>query len=294
MEKEKKKLSPKAKKIINIVVNVVCGIILIFALILAVNIIKSKRKGYDSYTEFFGKAYLAVASDSMSKNIETGKVGSDNFSKGDLIVIKILNGKSEQSSLKVGDIITFKTNQLTQDTNKWLLNTHRIVAIEENAEGYIFTTKGDNKYSVDPGYVTSNDVVGKYVGKAGGIGNVMLFMGSSTGFFVFVVLPTFIIVAIAAANLVVVILREKKAQKAVAEQAQQEVLADERERIRQELLAEMQNQGQTAERDQSDDKEPADNAAAEQEQPASADSDNQTVSDSEDYKGEDSSDGERK
>ncbi|MDE7084953.1 MAG: hypothetical protein K2O81_06880, partial [Clostridia bacterium] len=120
-----------------------------------------------------------------------------------------------------------------------------IVSIEVNADGTrSYITRGDKYLDNDPGTKTNNDIVGKLVGVKAGGGKIVSFMGSSAGFFVCVVLPTLIIVAIAASNLVFVILREKKSQKAVAEQAQQEVLADERERIRQELLAEMQMQYQ--------------------------------------------------
>ncbi len=239
MEKFKLNLSPKTKKIINIVVDVVCGIILAFALILAISMISSKRKNYGNYTEIFGKAYLAVVSDSMEKNIQTGEVGPGNFSKGDLITVDILKN-SEKNSLQVGDVITFRDKFIVN--GQWKLNTHRIVKIEVNAEGEReYTTRGDNKDMDDMFTKTNEDIVGKLVGRKAGAGKIVSFMSSSAGFFVCVVLPTLIIVAIAAGNLVVVILKEKKVQKATADQAQ----LDERERIRQELLAEMQVQNQT-------------------------------------------------
>lgn len=235
--KEKKKLSPKAKKIINIVVDVVCGIVLIIALFLAICMITSKRKGYGNYTEIFGKAYLAVESDSMAKNIQTGEIGKGNFQRGDLITIDILK-ENEKNSLQVGDVITFRDNTIVN--GRWVLNTHRIIEIQTNADGArTYTTRGDNNSGPDTGVRTNSDIVGKLVGRKAGGGKVVSFMGSSAGFFVFVVLPTLIIVALAAGNLVVVILKEKKTQKVTADQAQQ----DERERIRQELLAEMQQQG---------------------------------------------------
>ena len=65
-----------------------------------------------------------------------------------------------------------------------------------------------------------------------------MFMNSSAGFFVCIVLPSLIVVAYFAVNLILVIRKEKKVQTAEAEQAQLE----ERERLRQELLAEMQGQ----------------------------------------------------
>lgn len=233
MSSEKFKLSPKAKKIINIVVNVVCGIVLVIALFLAINMIISKRKGYGNYTEIFGKAYLAVESNSMSKNIDTDEVGYGNFSKGDLVTIKILDS-GKKNSLKVGDIITYRTKEIVN--GQWRLNTHRIVAIEEVDGVRRYTTRGDANSGNDSGTRTNDDILGEFIGSKKGGGKVISFMGTSTGFFVFVVLPTLIIVVIAATNFVMVVIREKKAQKVAADQAQ----LDERERIRQELLAEMQ------------------------------------------------------
>lgn len=237
---EKKELSPKAKKIINIVVDVVVAIVLAFALLLAICTITSRSKGYDQYTEIFGKAYLAVQSDSMKGEKE------DNFSKGDLIAIKTIKN-DEARKLKVGDVITFRTNLITDD-GRYVLNTHRIIEIYSGVEGDAasYKTKGDNNDSPDSGQVLATEVVGVYNGKAGGIGNVMLWMNSSAGFFVCVVLPTLLVVVYCAVNLVLVILKEKKTQTATAEQEK----LDERERIRRELLAEMQSNGTPASAEQ--------------------------------------------
>ena len=108
---EKKQMSSKTKKIINIVVDVVVAIVLAFALLLAVCTISSKAKGYKQYTEIFGKAYLAVQSDSMEGDKE------DNFSRGDLITIKTVN-INEARKFKEGDIITFKTTDITEHGKK--------------------------------------------------------------------------------------------------------------------------------------------------------------------------------
>lgn len=228
-------MSAKTKKILNIVVDVVVAIVLAFALFLAICTISSKAKGYDQYTAIFGKAYIGVRSDSMKGE------GSDNFSKGDLIAIKLLDAK-DTSDLKEGDIITFEDVGIIE--GKRLLNTHRIKEVVKNDDGSVkhFITHGDNNPEGSDETVGIGEVVGIYTGKAGGIGHVLLFMNSSAGFFTCIVLPTLLIVAYFAVNLVLVIRKEKKAQTAQAEQQQ----ADEREKIRQELLAEMQGQNTSA------------------------------------------------
>lgn len=242
-------MSERTKKILNIVVDVVVGIILVFVLIIAISSITSKAKGYNGYTAFFGKAYVAVASDSMKGD------GEDNFEKGDLISIKLLS-EEEAKNLKVGDIITFETLEIVDDTR--VLNTHRIVEIPENATYYV--THGDNNPESSTEKVFFDEVVGIYEGKASGIGHVFLFMNSTWGFFVCVVVPSLLVVVYFAINLVLVIVKEKKAQTAVAEQAEAQRLADEKERMRREILAEynIPSTSEPEEKPAADDEKPSD------------------------------------
>ena len=224
-------MSPKTKKILNIVVDVVVAVVLVFALFLAVCTISSKAKGYDQYTEVFGKAYLAVRTDSMQGDKE------DNFNPGDLIAIKLVSN-DEAKNLKEEQVITFRTTELLN--GKWTLNSHRIQEVVKNEDGSVryYTTHGDHNPSSAVERVLPSEVVGVYQGTAGGVGRLFLFMNSSAGFFVCIVLPSLIVVAYFAVNLILVIRKEKKVQTVEAEQAQLE----ERERLRQELLAEMQVQ----------------------------------------------------
>jgi signal peptidase I len=242
-------MSEKTKKIINIVVDVVVAVVLVFVLILAISAITSKAKGYDGYTEIFGKAYVAVASDSMEGENE------DSFSKGDLIVVKLLSD-DEKKHLEVGQVITFRTNQITND-DTYVLNSHRIIEATASGDGcvYSYTTQGDNNASSDRSPVNYSDIVGVYSGKASSIGYMFLFMKSSTGFFVCVVLPSLLVVVYFAVNLILVLHSEKKLQTAAAnearkqelEGAKKQALDDERERMRAEILAELQSKGEKPE-----------------------------------------------
>lgn len=230
-------MTAKTKKILNIVLDVVIAIVLAFAVFLAVVSIRSKAKGFSQYTEVFGTAYLAVASESMDAPmpdyVPEGKL--EGFAKGDLISIKLID-EAQAKKLEVGDVITFNTRYLESD--KFVLNSHRIIEINTDSEGNVisYVTKGDNNELKDGSAVSISDVVGVYQGKASGIGHVFLFMGSTTGFFVCIVLPTLLIVVYCVVNLILVIKKEKKVQTAEAELEKDA----ERERIRAELLAEMQ------------------------------------------------------
>jgi signal peptidase I len=174
----------------------------------------------------------------------------DSFSKGDLIVVKLLSD-DEKTHLEVGQVITFTTNQITDD-DTYVLNSHRIVEASASNDGnvYSYRTRGDNNTSDDNYTVYYTNIVGVYQGKASGIGYLFLFMKSSAGFFVCVVLPSLLVVVYFAINLILVLRSEKKVQVAAANEARaqeldiakKQAIEDERAKMRAELLAEIEAQ----------------------------------------------------
>ena len=209
------------KKVINIVVNVIVAIILVFVFILTLNIILSGDKGY---TSIFGTAYVSVESNSMKGD------KADNFQKGDLLKIKILDDE-EKKNLQPGDVITFWDNTIVD--NQLVLNSHRIIKVEKQSDGSVrYETKGDNNLDADKMLIPDVTIVGIYEGKIGGLGNVVSWFHSSTGFFVCIVLPAFLIVAYFAFNLVMVLRERNK----VSDETK-------KERLRQELLEELRAEG---------------------------------------------------
>ena len=219
-------MSKKSQKIISVVVNVIVAIILVMVLFVTISTILSSGQGY---TSFFGVASVSVQSDSMKGD------KSDNFVKGDLLFIKILNDEEKQN-LEVGQIITFRDRIEGFD----VLNTHRIVRLAVDSggnKGYI--TKGDNNLAED-GWLDYRDVVGLYEGgKIPWVGNVTDFINTSTGFLVFVVIPSFLIVAYFGFNLFVAVKQGNKEKKEVE-------MVSEIERMREELLKELQAEGKLA------------------------------------------------
>ena len=209
------------KKVINIVVYVIVAIILVFVFILTLNIILSGDKGY---TSIFGTAYVSVESNSMKGD------KADNFQKGDLLKIKILD-EEEKKNLQPGDVITFWDNTIVD--NQLVLNSHRIIKVEKQSDGSVrYETKGDNNLDADKMLIPDVTIVGIYEGKIGGLGNVVSWFHSSTGFFVCIVLPAFLIVAYFAFNLVMVLRERNK----VSDETK-------KERLRQELLEELRAEG---------------------------------------------------
>ena len=219
----------KKKKVLNIVVNTIVIVILVFVGLITLSIILSNGKGY---TNLFGNAYVAVQSDSMegTSDLYEGAYSTytvKGFKKGDLIRIRILNDE-QKKNLQVGDVIMFRQSIGGKDQ----LNTHRI--IELTANGY--KTQGDKakaEGSSATETVPYSAVEGQYKGhRLAGLGNVSDFFHSSAGFFVCVVLPSLLIVAYFAFNLVLTVKSVKSSYK---EQSKQEEEAQMREKILQEL-----------------------------------------------------------
>ncbi len=165
----------KTKNTIKLIVDILLWVFLAFSIVTTVFAFISRAGGKD-YPVINGKCWLYVRSDSME--------GSEGFSKGDLIIGKVLTD-SEKSRLKEGDVITFY-HDLDDDGVKEL-NTHRIIRV--NADGS-FKTKGDNNQIEDSYVVYASDIEAVWTGKHyAGLGAVLGFLSSSTGFLVCVVIP---------------------------------------------------------------------------------------------------------
>jgi len=221
-------LSVKSKKVLNIVLNVVVYVIFAFVLFLTILVIASGGKGY---TSVFGTAFVAVKSDSMDGD------HPDSFEKGALLKVKILSDE-EKKNLKEGEIITFYDYDIA--SGQRVLNSHRIVAVENHFDGQIsYRTQGDNKEvcpAPDAALRTPDDIIGKVTGKANGIGKVFLWMNTSAGFFVCIVTPSLLVLAYCVYYLVRVIREEKKKKGKALD-------SEERERLKQELLEELRAEG---------------------------------------------------
>ncbi len=136
--KEKKELSPKQQKVrsvLNWVATGVCIVVIIFALVVAIFTIAGATND-DHLTRFGDKIYLNVATDSMAPA----------FSPDDVIIANAFDSK-DVATLKVGQVVTFKTTVSTSSGRYQVFNTHRIVAINRNNAGAVtsFTTRGDNQ-----------------------------------------------------------------------------------------------------------------------------------------------------
>lgn len=126
--------------------NVLFYLIILFLLLFSIMNINAGSKN-QGFPNIFGKGFLSVQSDSMSRS-ESGKDPEEwkdykigGFNKGDLLLVDVFN-KKDCSSLHVGDVITFYSQDLEA------LNTHRIVYIFEDSKSVI--TQGDQRAQLQP------------------------------------------------------------------------------------------------------------------------------------------------
>lgn len=191
----------KTKKIIDIVVNVVLWLFVIFSIFVTVVAVSVDKDG-ENVPIVGGKCYLTVLSTSMEGKKPDG-IAADKpsgFNKGDLIVAKYIGKDSDaKTKLGIGDVISFRFDVNNDGKiDKGELNTHRIVDLVKDGEGNVtgYITKGDNNLTNDANPVYFGDIVAVYSGRRlAGIGNVLTFLSSKLGFGLCIILPLFLFFA---------------------------------------------------------------------------------------------------
>lgn len=106
----------------------------------------------------------------------------------------VVKTDDDAQDLKVGDIITFHSTDESLDGS---LNTHRIVAVETDAQGQpVYRTKGDANDMEDADPVPAANVVGRVVFISAGLGVVVSLLTNPLLFFPLIVLPLAILVVL--------------------------------------------------------------------------------------------------
>jgi len=159
------------KKFFKVFINILAWVLLALALLVTVGVFSSEKN--NGIAKLLGYMPMSVQSDSMAPT----------FRQGDLVIVKEID---DLYALKEDDVITFYTIIDGQRA----LNTHRIVSVNKTDADISFTTKGDNNSINDSMDAAKSDIVGKWTGvKLGGIGKVVDFLKTRTGFFICIVIP---------------------------------------------------------------------------------------------------------
>ena len=95
-------------------------------------------------------------------------------------------------SLKIGDIITFNSND---SFYKGLTITHRIIGIQQLSDGSkVYRTKGDNNVLPDSSLVHLDHVYGRVFFKIPKLGYIKNFVSSTGGFIISIVIPILFVI----------------------------------------------------------------------------------------------------
>lgn len=241
MENDAKKQN-KFGKVVNIFVSIISYTIVILCVIISIFALSSKSN--NGIAQIGGKSLLTVKSESM-----TGIVN-----KGDLIIIKTIKYDDESKGF-----VDAKNNKIEFIENKTIATfycdvdhdnqldivTHKYIG----REGLNYKFQGTYIKDQDKGaelqiqYVSSNSIIGVYEGnRLQGVGTFIDFLQSSVGFFICFVFPIFLYVCYRGYKLIIAI-KENKLENAIeAAKLTEEERAKEKERIRQEVLKEIENQ----------------------------------------------------
>ena len=162
-------------KIMTIIGTVIC-IVLLPVLAINVTLIAKSYINADEVPSVGGYLPLIVLTDSMYPYIESG----------DLIICHTIEGKD----VAVGDVISY----FDPEGNGTSIVTHRVTEVTTDDAGLAFKTKGDANNVEDSMLVPEKSLVGIYKSRIAGAGNVAMFMQTSTGLIVCVVLPLLLLV----------------------------------------------------------------------------------------------------
>lgn len=242
---------PTWKKVVGIVLNVLFYTFLAFLFLFAIANIAGKNK--NKIANLFGYGFLNVVTDSM----EGDKV--DSLKVGDMIIVKLVKegDTSALDKLEIEkSIITYYDYSLKD------LSTHRLVDIIDDNGIKTYRTQGDR---VEVDYPTfdyvqelkntsiytedhyASDILAVYTGtRLKGFGKVLNFLQSSVGFITCLIVPCALLLGFEVFLLVRNIVRANNAkmQEEMANSNSSFDAEAERERIRQELMKEMQQQNQ--------------------------------------------------
>lgn len=163
-------------KVLTVIGWVLC-ILLIPILIVNCTLLVKSFVNKDAVPDFAGALPLIVLTDSMYPDIQSG----------DLIICQTIDAED----LEVGDVISFYDPASSSSA----VVTHMVIEIIDENGMLSFRTKGINNNTEDRLPVPAEKVIAEYTGiRIPGAGNLAIFMQSTAGLLVCVILPIIVFV----------------------------------------------------------------------------------------------------
>lgn len=172
-----KRPATAADKVLTVVGIILC-VVLVPMLIINCTLLIKGVVNDDAVPDFLGITPLIVLTDSMYPDIASGDL--------------VFSSNIDAEDVQVGDVISF----FDPASKTGAVVTHRVEKVNTEDGKLTFTTKGINNNTEDKDPVPAENLVGKYTGfRLRGAGHVALFMQTTTGFVVCVVLPLIALIA---------------------------------------------------------------------------------------------------
>ncbi len=209
------------KKILNVAKTVLVWLIVAVAVFMMIFTLVSVNTLDKNDRSFFGYKFFVVQTDSMS---------ATDFDAGDIIISK----EVDISTLVEGDIITF----VSQSPNNYGDTvTHKIRRVTRDSDGSIaFVTYGTTTNTDDDTLTTV--IVGQYVGRIPGLGAFFLFLKTTPGYIICILIPFLLLILSQGINCIR-LFRKYKQEQLAEMQAEREKIEQERaesQRMMAELL----------------------------------------------------------
>lgn len=212
------------KKALNLIKNIFVWLMVALAVCMMIFTVVSVNTFDRSDRSLFGLKMFIVLSDSMSKT---------DFDAGDLVLVKEVDPKD----LKEGDIIAY-TSQNTSNYGETV--THKIRRLTTDAGGAPgFITYGTTTDTDDETVVTYPYVLGKYKSHIPKVGKFFMFLKTTPGYIVCILIPFLVLILIQGLNCIRLFRRYKYEQEQEMKE-EREKIAEERaenQKVMEELLA---------------------------------------------------------
>ncbi|MBQ4065573.1 MAG: signal peptidase I [Clostridia bacterium] len=210
------------KKALIVAKNVLVWVVVAIAVLMMIFTVVSVNTFDRDDRTIFGYRIMVVQTDSMSKT---------HFDAGDVIFSKEVDART----LKAGDVITF----ISQDPEKFGETvTHMIREVTKDENGRLaFRTYGTTTGADDATLVTASYVRGKYTGKVANLGEFFVFVKSTPGYIICILVPFLLLILGEGIRCIGLFRRMKKEQNAEID-AERAKIAEERAES-QKMMAEL-------------------------------------------------------
>ena len=209
------------KKTVNVIKTILLWLVVAFSVGMMIFTLISVNTFDQNDRNVFGFKFFIVQTDSMS---------ATDFDAGDIVISKEVDIKT----LKEGDIITF-VSQSSHNYGETV--THKIREVKRSEDGSIgFVTYGTTTNTDDEALATV--IVGKYVGRIPEVGRFFVFLKTTPGYIICILIPFLLLILSQGLNCVRLFRQYKKEQmdEMKAERARIEEERAESQRMMAELL----------------------------------------------------------